>query len=90
MLNPTRFFVILVALLCHVAFCQKAVGQKQALKPLTTISGPVHSVSFSPDGAHMLVGRADGTIDVVVRSTGKVLRQIDAHKGPVTSLKTGL
>jgi WD40 repeat protein len=45
-----------------------------------------YAIAFAPDGSAVAAGDADGHVRILEPSTGKELRRLSGHKGPVTAV----
>ena len=50
-------------------------------------TGDVTSVDFSPDGQYLVSGSYDKTIKIWDITTGQIIRKVEAHNDPVTSVR---
>jgi WD40 repeat protein len=57
-----------------------------SLVRLLTLSGPVYSVAWSPDGKRLATGSEDKTAKVWDAATGKELLTLSGHSAPVNSI----
>ena len=67
----------------HVFLWDVATGKKIAAYKS---SDNVISISYSPDGNHFVTGTSDGNVILWEADTGKNIRTIKAHTGPVESI----
>lgn len=64
----------------------RATGQT-SLEVHTGASLWVSALDWSPDGRILAVGDLDGAVAWVEAATGRVVRRLSAHKGPVTAVE---
>ena len=67
----------------HVFLWDVATGKKIAAYKS---NDNVISISYSPDGNHLVTGTTDGNVILSEADTGKNIRTIKAHAGPVKSI----
>jgi WD40 repeat protein len=68
-----------------VCVCERATGQP-CLRFRVPGPGP-HYLAFAPDGRSIAVSSWDGTIVIMDAATGKLLRTLTRHRGPIQQLR---
>jgi hypothetical protein len=61
------------------------VENRRELNPLPKVIDAT-AVSFGPKGRLLAVGRADGLVDILEVASGKAIRALSGHSGPVSAL----
>src|SRR5206468_3026625 len=61
-------------------------GQQAPAQRLAAHRGSVHAVAFSPDGASLVTGGADGMVRCYDTTTWEEVLALEWHRGPVTAL----
>ncbi|KAH8801229.1 quinon protein alcohol dehydrogenase-like superfamily [Flagelloscypha sp. PMI_526] len=82
--NNLECWKLLFRHLPHVL--SRRVGDNRTAKSIFNVASGVHSVTFSPDGRHIISGSSDSTVRIWDAVTGKRFRQLDGHGDAVSSV----